>query len=263
MFNRVTALLTDPGRRTHRGSEVAHLLSCIGLCGPCGDHAVLVVDGNVKSKGNPKLRCREKKNTSISEAWLDAYVEEAVVDWFADKKTAMAALVPDDADVEAKMAAAQRRINAFQEQLDQARALAEEFDEETGAFKLSAGSLAAMEQRLMPRLEAERKTMREITGASPLLLSLLNAADPDVVWNGAPERDGRPAVAGLSLEQKREVIKKVVTVRLWKASGPGLKGIQDGRVTLAFVGEPGFRDRPLRAPVSGDAPAAGAASGTG
>jgi len=157
------------------------------------------------------------------------------------------------------MAAAQRRINAFQEQLDQARALAEEFDEETGAFKLSAGSLAAMEQRLMPRLEAERKTMREITGASPLLLSLLNAADPDVVWNGTPEQDGRPAVAGLSLEQKREVIKKVVTVRLWKASGPGLKGIQDGRVTLAFVGEPGFRDRPLRAA----APAAGAASGTG
>ena len=39
--------------------------------------------------------------------------------------------------------------------------------------------------------------MREITGASPLLLSLLNAADPDVVWNGTPEQDGRPAVAGL------------------------------------------------------------------
>lgn len=252
MFNRVTAKLTDPGRRTQRGSEPVHLQSLISLCGPCGDHALLecVPDNRPGKTSPPTYRCREKKDVQIREDWLDAYVEEAVIDWFADKRKAMSALIPDDSDVEEKMTSAQRRINAYEEQLAEAQQQAEEYDEETGRFKLSALSLAQMEQRLLPKLEAERKKLREVTGVDPLLLSLLNAPDPDVVWNGAPEKDGRPAVPGLSLEQRREVVKKIVTVRLWKARGSGVRGIEDGRVTLAFVGEPGFRDRPLRAPAS-------------
>lgn len=274
LFNRVTATLTDPGRRTQRGSEPSHLMSGIGLCGPCGDHAVLRPNPNKggRDRGGkprrgeaPSIHCKEKKDTSIREDWLDAYVETALIEWFRDKSKAMAALVPSDGDVEERVQAAQRRINAFEEQLAQARALAEEFDEESGQFKLSPGSLASMEQRLLPRLEAERKKLREITGVSPLLLSLISEADPDVVWNGAPEEDGRPAVPAMTLDQKREVIRKVVTVRLWKASAPGVRGIEDGRVTLAFYGEPGFRDRPLRAPASAPAPAEarGAGAGTG
>lgn len=246
MFNRVTAKLTDPGRRLHRGSEVAHLLSHIAYCGECGDHALLM--GNGSAKGGPALRCREKRDTSIRELWLDAYVEESLLEWFRDKRKATAALVPDDDDVEEKMAASQRRINAFQEQLDEARALAEEFDEATGKFKLSPGSLASMELRLGPQLEAERKKIKEITGASPVLLTLLEAADPDVVWNGREAGDGRPAVPALTLEQKREVIKTVVTVRLFRARNPGVRRVEEGRVRLSFVGEPGFRDRPLRVP---------------
>lgn len=248
LFNRVTAILTAPDRVTHRGSEVAHLLSQIAYCGECGDHALLV--GHPSAQSSPVLRCRDKKNTSIRERWLDAYVEEAVINWFRDKKSALAALVPDDADVNDKMDSAQRRVIAFQEQLDNARRLANEFDDGTGKFKLSAESLADMERRLLPQLEAERKKVREITGTSPLLLSLLQAADPDKVWNGMQARDGRPGTRGLTLEQKREVIKGVVTVRLWKARSPGVRRIEDGRVTLAFVGEEGFRDRRLRAPES-------------
>ena len=245
MFNRVTALLTDPGRVSHRGSEVAHLLSLIGLCGPCGDDHPLI--GLPSAKSSPALQCRDKKDTSIRERWLDAYVETAVIEWFRDKKMATSALVPEETDVEAKMTAVQRRIVAYEEQLAEAKREAEEYDEETGRFKLSASSLASMEQRLVPKLEAERAKLREITGVSPLLLSLLNAENPDVVWNGRPEEDGRPKVEGLTLEQRREVIKAVVTVRLWKARSPGVRGIEKGRVTLAFVGTPGFRDRSRRA----------------
>jgi DNA invertase Pin-like site-specific DNA recombinase len=262
MFNRVTAKLTDPTRRTQRGSEPVHLLSLIALCGPCGDHALL--RGNPNAGRGPKLECGEKKDTSIRERWLDAYVEEAVVNWFRDKSKAISALIPDDGAVEDEMAAAQRRINAFEEQLAEARRTAEEYDEETGRFRLSAASLASLEQRLVPRLEAERKKLREITGVDPVLLALINAPDPDVVWNGAPEEEGRPAVRALSLEQKREVIRQVVTVRLWKARSSTVRTIEDGRVTLAFAGEPGFRDRPLRAPETADAPTLGRpAPGTG
>lgn len=247
MFNRVAAKLGDPGRRTQRGSEASHLLTGIGLCGPCGDHATL---RNPGARDAPTLQCGAKKDVSIREAWLDAYVQLAVIEWFADKRKAMAALIPDGGDVKEKMAAAQRRINAYEEQLAEAARLAEEFDEETGQFKLSAGALAMMEQRLLPKLEAERKQLRGVTGVDPVLLSLINAPDPDVVWNGAPEEDGRLAVAALTMEQKREVIKKIVTVRLWKARSPGVRRVEDGRVTLAFVGQPGFRDRPLRAPAT-------------
>lgn len=245
MFNRVTALLTDAGRVSHRGSEVAHLLSLIALCGPCGDDHPLV--GLPSAKSSPTLQCRDKKDTSIRERWLDAYVEEAVIGWFCDKKKATAALVTDESDAEAKMSAVQRRINAYEEQLAEARQQAEEYDEETGRFRLSASSLASMEQRLVPKLEAERAKLREVTGISPLLLSLLNASDPQLVWNGRSEEGERPAVEGLTLEQKREVIKTVVTVRLWKARGPGVRRIEEGRVTLAFAGEPGFTDRSRRA----------------
>ena len=188
------------------------------------------------------MHCSERKDTVIREATLDAYVETGVIEWFRDKRQATNALVPNDGDVEEKMATAQRRINAYEEQLAKARALAEEFNDDTGQFGLSADSLASMEQRLLPKLEAERKKLREITGVSPLLLALLNAPNPDVVWNGRAAEGNQPAVAPLTLEQKREVIKKVVTVRLWKASRPGIQRLEEGRITLAFVGEPGFRD---------------------
>ncbi|MET7321461.1 recombinase family protein [Streptomyces sp. NPDC005549] len=252
MFNRVTAVLTAPDRCTQRGSEVKHLLTRIGLCRECGDHALLEW---APKDGYPYVRCSEKKDVSIREPWLDAYVEEAVLDWFANKGKATAALVPADADIEEKVAAAQRRINAFEEQLAEARQQAEEYDDESGRFKLSAASLASMEQRLLPKLEAEQKKLRDMTGVSPLLLSLLNAPDPQTVWNGYEGDEERPAVPPLTLEQRREVIRTVVTVRVGKVRKLGVTGSDPARVSLSFVGEPGFRDRPLRAPESAPLPA--------
>jgi hypothetical protein len=249
MFNRVTAKLSDPARRTARGQEVSHLLSYIGLCGECGDHALLRVNG--RSGRRPTLDCDEKHDTSIGEAMLNAYVEEALVDWFSDKKKARAALVPADSEVEERTAAAQRLINAYEEQLAEARQQAEEYDEETGRFKLSASSLASMEQRLTPKLEQARKQLQDLTGVSPLLLRLLDAEDPDVVWNE------------LTLEQQREVIRKVVTVRLYKARTPGARKLEPGRVRLAFFGEPDFRGRPLRAPASALSAVAAGPEGNG
>lgn len=260
MFNRVTAILTAPDRNVPRGSEPVHLLSLIALCGECGDHAPL--EYSPQRNGKPTLRCSATQNTTIRENLLDALVEESVVDWFSDKKSATAALVPDDGEVEGKVAAAQRMINGYEEQLQEARQLAETFDSETGRPQLSAGSLASLEQKLMPRLEQERKKLQTITGMSPLLLSLLHAEDPDVVWNGRAAKDGREAVPGLTLEQKREVIRKVVTVRLFKARAPGIRKVEPGRVTLSFAGQPGFRAGLRRgrasAPVLADAPPSGA-----
>lgn len=255
LFNRVTTRLTDPARVMQRGSEVAHLLSYLALCGECGDHAALRhLSGSAKRK--PALCC-EANDTSIVEERLDAFVEEAVIAWFTDKRKARSALVPADDKVKKEAASTQRLINAYEEQLAEARQQAETFDEEAGRFLLSAASLASLESRLEPKLEAARKKLQGVRGVSPLLLRLLESADPDVVWNGHPERDDRPAVQGLTLEQKREVIRNVVTVRLFKAQASGRRGLDEGRIRLSFFGEPGFRAQRLRVP----APARGSAGG--
>lgn len=249
MFFRVTEKLTDPARTQHRGTEVQHLMSYLGLCGECGDHARLRYLTTTGRRKNPTLACTEKQDTSIVEHLLNAYVEEAVLTWFSNKQKARAALVPADDKVEETVNATQRLINSYEEQLAEARHLAETFDEKAGRFKLSAASLAGMEARIEPKLEAERKKLQRFTGTSPLLLRMLNE-DPESVWNGRPASEERPAVPGLSLEQKREVIRNVVTVRLYKATTTGARKLEPGRIRLAFVGEPGFRDQPLRAPAT-------------
>ncbi|WP_435279098.1 recombinase family protein [Streptomyces sp. 1222.5] len=252
MFNRVTAILTNPNRLMQRGSEVAHLLSYLALCGECGDHAVLRYLAPSSTR-KPALCCNEKNDTSIVEARMDAYVEEAVIAWFSDKAKARAALIPADDKVKEMAASAQKLVNAYEEQLREARAQAQEYDPEAGRFRLSAASLAAIESQLEPRLEAERSKLRSFTGVSPLVLRLLEAADPDEVWSGRPEAEGRPAVEGLTLDQKREVIKKIVTVRLFKAQPSGRRVLEDGRIRLSFFGEPGFRALRLRVPATAPA----------
>lgn len=261
LFNRVTAKVTDPARNLQRGTEPRHLLSYIALCGECGDHAVLQwLSPGTRRKAS--LYCSEKRDTSIAEKLIDAFVEEHVIDWFSDKDTARAALVPKDDKVAEMASATQKLINSYEEQLGEARRLAEEFDEEAGRFKLSAASLASMESRLEPKLEAARRKLQTFTGPSPLLLKLLEAKDPDVVWNGRPGIDGGPGLPGLTMDQKRDVVRRIVTVRLYKAKALGRSPLEDGRIGLSFVGEPGFRDRPLRAPEAGPPAPVGAGSGT-
>jgi hypothetical protein len=230
MFNRVTAKLSDPGRRTQRGTEVSHLLSFIARCGECGDHALLGTYPHT-SGAYTVLGCKTARNVGIREDVADAYVEEHIISWFERKDVARAALVPDESDAAARVEAAQRLINGYEEQLREARQLASRFDPETGRPGLSAGALAELEQTLGPRLEAERRKLQGVLGVSPLLLRLLAAGDPDVVWQG------------LSLDQRREVVRRVVTVRLHKARHMGVRRLEPGRITLAFVGEPGFLGR--------------------
>ncbi|MEX3206017.1 recombinase family protein [Streptomyces acidiscabies] len=248
MFLRVEAKLLDPARVTHRGTEPTHLLSWIGACGVCGDHTTLSAYPH-SGRGNYwVVGCKAKRDTAVKEQIADAFVEEAVVSWFSRKDTARAALIPDNTKKAEEAEKAQRLINGYEEQLREARKLALTFDPETGRPQLSVMALAEMEQVIAPKLEAERKKLESPKGVSPLLMRLLTADDPDEVWNGRPATGSEPELLGLSLEQKREVIRSVVTVRLHKASRLGIRGLEPGRITLAFVGEPGFMARRPPAP---------------
>lgn len=247
MFNRVTAKLTDPSRLMHRGSEVAHLLTYLGLCGECGDHAVLQC-GSPRRNGKSSLHCKVKDDTSIVEDLADAVVEEAVITWFMNKTKARSALVPSDDKIADMATSTQKLINAYEEQLAEARRQAVDYDEATGQFRMSATTLASLEATLQPKLDAARRKLQSFTGVSPLLVKMLEAADPDTVWNGRPATEEQPGMPGLSLEQKREVIREVVTVRLYKAPASGQRKRDPSRIRLSFIGEPGFRAQRLRAP---------------
>jgi hypothetical protein len=131
-------------------------------------------------------------------------------------------------------------IDGYTEQLDEARALAKTFNK-NGRPLLSARSLSALEQDLEPRIEEEQKKVEGVTGISPLLQRLLSAQDPAEVWDGVDASEDSAARLGLTLEQKREAIRTLVTVRLYKASQPGIRSIEPGRIRLAFRGDPEFK----------------------
>jgi hypothetical protein len=261
LFNRVSARVKDPSRNLQRGTEPVHLLSYLALCGECGDHALLHWLSPGKRRA-PSLYCGEKRDTSIAEAIIDAYVEEAVLEWFSDKSKARATLIPADDTVKEEASRLQKLVNAYEEQLAEARESAAAFDEEAGRFKMSAASLAGLESGLGPKLEAAKKKLQGLSGLSPVLLKLVEAKDAHLVWNGPPAVDGQAEAEGLTVGQKREVIRQVVTVRLYKATVSGRQPLEDGRIRLAFFGEPGFRDRPLRAPATAAVRAGGAGGGT-
>ncbi|MFF7142342.1 recombinase family protein [Streptomyces nodosus] len=259
MFNRVRKTLTDPARRTQKDSIVKHLLSGIALCGECGDHAVLTATH--RAKGNRYYKCKLAFDTGMTEKRLDAYVEEAILLWLQNKKQARAALIPDERETETKTAATHEALSGYRGQLDEARALARTF--KNGRPLLSVASLSALEQDLLPKIEEAEASLAEVTGLSPMMQRLLDSADPHSVWNGAPGSGTAPGDAGLTLEQKRAAIREIVTVRLHKASKQGTRSIEPGRIRLSFVGEAGFRARPLRAPATAPVRGDGRAPGPG
>jgi site-specific DNA recombinase len=222
--------------------RVRRLLSCIPLCGECGDDVYLRGDQAGASHASKDIyRCAERRDVSVSERLLDAYVEEAVLRWLGNKPRARAALIPDQAKVAGEMQQAQEMLDLYEEELEEARRLNRTRTEQ-GRPLLSLTSLSAKELELLPKIEEIRSRLQSITGVPLLVQQLVGAADPLALWHGT---DTSP---GLSLEQKREAIREIVTVRVYKARRPGrAKSLDPERVKLSFVGSPGFRAPRARA----------------
>lgn len=239
MFHRVKAKLEDPARRTQRESEVSHLLSRIALCGECGDHALLTA--GKRNAGVQYLNCGTAYDTALREDWMDAWVETEVMDWFGKPET-RAVFFPQSDDRDKRLTEARARLKTATDQLTEARELATERDEETGQFRLSPMTLAVFEKNLLPDIKKDEDLIAELTAGVPQTIrELVLASDPWLVWYG-DEEQGR---SGMTLEQKRDVLRKVVTIRLYKASRPGIRTLEPGRIKLSFVGQEGFIKRPI------------------
>lgn len=213
-----------------------HLLT--GTVALCGLHPDLR-DRNIEpglegftNRGKPSLRCSQNgPHVVITEANCDAYVEEAVIRYLSSPAS-VAAFTPAEtsgADAEAKA-----RLDRLEAQLEEARDAATQFGKD-GAPLLSVASLISLEARLQPMIEEAKRASAPVAAPFPLLEGLL----------GRPVDEVEARWTALSLPQKRLLLRRVVTIRVHKAAGPGVRRIHPGRVTLDFKGQPGFMgDRP-------------------
>lgn len=258
MFRRVTKVLTDPSRWRQVDSRVRHLLSRIPLCGECGDDWLMRADQMGAATGRKNVyRCDERRDVTINEALLDAYVEESVLAWLRKKEQARAALIPDQGKVADEARQMQEMLDLYQEELEEARTLNRTRNKQ-GRSLLSLASLSQKELDLLPRIEELEQKLQSVTGVPLLVQQLLGAADPEEVWGGSE------TLPGLTLEQKREAIRQIVTIRVFKATRPGRqKSIDPDRVHLSFIGMPGFRAPRLRALGSARAGGRGPAAASG
>lgn len=239
-WDAVQRIVNSPGRARSVDTTVKHLQTGIAMCGECPDEPPLRM---MKNRGRLSYQCDGRYDTVIRETLLDAYVEEAVIRWLGSK-AAVAAFQSTAQEKQAEEARERKR--GYEAQLDEARERAATFKD--GRPLLSVASLASMEARLEPLIEAAKAAAEE-SSAPPLLQRIVGQPDVESIWND-----------GLTLGQRRVVLRAVVTVRLHKARARGVRSIEPGRVTLAFVGQPGFMGgrRRVRVPgPRGDAPAPG------
>ncbi|MEV7112399.1 recombinase family protein [Streptomyces anulatus] len=222
LFDAVQQIVSAPERRTNDTTEVAHLLTGIARCGECDEYP----PPPLKYLNNRQIisyQCNEAYDVVMAMTKLDAYVEEAVIE-FLESKAALAAFTSNDDQKRAS--AARARLQQLQGQLDEGRALAGKLGP-SGVPLLSVASLASLETSLMPQIE-QAKADSERLNVPPVLRGLVGRPDVDARWQQ------------MSVAQRRTVLRAVVNIRLMKARVSGIRKIEPGRVKLTFYGEPGF-----------------------
>jgi site-specific DNA recombinase len=238
LFDQVQEIIGAESRNTVRDYAVKHLLSGIARCGECEDHPHLRVG---KSRGYLVYGCSGRFDSQMNKDKLDAYVEEAVIEWLGSR-AAVAAFQSDEQEKRAERARARQK--ALERQLDEAREMAATFKADGVTPRLSLASLAMQEDRLVPQIEAAKLEAQDMD-APPLVRRLVGRPDVQEIWDDE-----------LTIEQQRTVLRAVVNIRLNKARSRGVRTIEPGRITLRFFGQPGFRDQPRYARVTSRAPVA-------
>ena len=93
-------------------------------------------------------------------------------------------------------------------------------------------SLAEVERRVLPMIAmAEQRIQQLVTVGDPLVDQLLMAPAGRIaeVWRS------------FGMSQRRHVLRRSLNVVLNKARTRGVRTLEEGRITLTFLGEPGFK----------------------
>ncbi|MHC5557690.1 recombinase family protein [Kocuria sp. U4B] len=195
-FYRLSALLTDPGRRLSMGTSPRHLLSGIAECGLCGGKMRRVKSRVPDGGTNPEAYvCRECTRVRRSMTLVDGVVNNVMVG-LLQRPDALAALSKGDPDAADE---AQENVKALAARLEIA---ADQFAE----GNITGEQLARITAKLRPQLEEARVQAAKYAPSS--LGSSIAGEDALDRWESA------------DIWTKRELIDALMVVTIMPV-GPG------------------------------------------
>jgi site-specific DNA recombinase len=184
---RLCTLLRAPGRHHFVDAKLRWMLSGAATCGVCGS----VLRGQSGSDRTDKTRryvCSNRKCFKVTAAIadMDPFVSQVICERLSR---------PDAMDVFAPPTDSLARRIA-EGDLARLRAHLAEFVDQAARMKLSAASLAAVEERILPQIEAAERKLRRLS-QPPILVDY---ADVDVptVWDDLPPGVRREFVLALA-----------------------------------------------------------------
>jgi site-specific DNA recombinase len=176
VWHAVTALLTDPSRRTSPGNTPRWLGSGIYYCGhpshPDGDRPTMRVGSSVNTQHRtPRYTCRETQHLTRSAPALDKYVGKVIAHRLARKDAADLLTPPEPGVDHAKLT---RDAEALRRKLREARRLWRDDVFTDGEYRVERAELQA-------RLTAVEERQRAASGRDPLA-GIAGRADAAEVW---------------------------------------------------------------------------------
>lgn len=202
----LVALLGDPTRKTHRGSDPVWLLSFIATCGVCGSHVT-----RLHPRGVDVYVCAAKFCVARSIWQVDRLVEQAVIERLE---------APDIGELLSKndgqAADAFKEVRELQKRLDR-------FVDRAADGEISDESLGRIEARLKPQIEAAKRRANAPI-RSPLVRELVEKGNARERW------------PTFTVQQKREVIRSLCEVIIFKTPHRGMRRINPRYIGLWWIG---------------------------
>ena len=189
---RLLAIFSDPARKMteHRGREPRHLLTGIATCGVCGD-VMRFVSARTSQRSAGRYLCSAKSCAGRRADAVDLLVEETLltrmerpdaVELFAERGNADIANALTEADT------LRKRLAAFVNQ--------------AADGNVSPASLATIEAKLLPQIEAAEAKARAVI-TSPLVAKLVGP-------------DAREKWKAFTIVDKRTVVRSLLNVTIKK-----------------------------------------------
>jgi site-specific DNA recombinase len=199
----LVARLTDPARKSWRDGSVKHLLVGIAECGVCGAPC-----RRVKNRNTPSYACGKGFCVVRSQVRLDEFVTQVVVVRLSQPD--VWELFTSTEDTEAAEAAEQARV---------LRARLTAFYDQAAEGKLTPTGLVRIERRLLEQIKAAER--RAQPRSMPTVLTDIAGPDAAVAW------------AGLSVPQRREVVRALLVPRIMP-TGKGTRFFDPGKIEVLW-----------------------------
>ena len=187
-FHKCVARLSDPARKTTADHAVKYLLSGIARCGVC-DKPLKVMP----QRGGYKTYICRSFCVARKVKWVDDLIESLIVRRLS-RPDAFTLFAPEDND-----------SGRILDEIAAKRARLETFYDAAATGQITAAALARIESRLIAEIEAQEPSVRRFDVPS---VAYDLARKPESVW------------PMLSLEQKREVIRCLLEIRVHRSKTP-------------------------------------------